>query len=380
MRAISGKAFAIILGLMSMFILWNQSITVCAAQKNEKSTVRTQYEEYIEEFNAIKSVSDIEKYGFRIVEGQVFQEVFESFGESPLTFIAAIHEDYNRLAVFLADDQEKIVYKNHQFETNNRILGQMEQNTRELAAVSFVDLNMDEKKDIILITKCMNETGEYTDKMYKIGDVLFQADEWFYRDYRISDKINRFGMNKSAKCIVSFVKDGESTEFLYTSKTKEELLDNGFKVEEEQCYFRDFEKLGRLQVVPGVFHMGDYDVFMIYLVDTDGNIVWSFQPMGDYDNLYSLRGMSGKDVDGDGMKDLVVLAKYSYESAEGITVIEMACAVYYQRTGGFDVDKEFVEQFECPDNITMSDLVNEIRAYWGWETDEVKEYLKTKEK
>ncbi len=380
MRGISGKAFAIILGLMSMFILWNQSITVCAAQKDEKSTVRTQYEEYIEEFNAIKSVSDIEKYGFRIVEEQVFQEVFESFGESPLTFIAAIHEDYNRLAVFLADDQEKIVYKNHQFETNNRILGQMEQNTRELAAVSFVDLNMDEKKDIVLITKCMNETGEYTDKMYKIGDVLFQADEWFYRDYRISDKINRFGMNKSAKCIVSFVKDGESTEFLYTSKTKEELLDNGFKVEEEQCYFRDFEKLGRLQVVPGVFHMGDYDVFMIYLVDTDGNIVWSFQPMGDYDNLYSLRGMSGKDVDGDGMKDLVVLAKYSYESAEGITVIEMACAVYYQRTGGFDVDKEFVEQFECPDNITMSDLVNEIRAYWGWETDEVKEYLKTKEK
>ena len=380
MRGISGKAFAIILGLMSMFILWNQSITVCAAQKDEKSTVRTQYEEYIEEFNAIKSVSDIEKYGFRIVEEQVFQEVFESFGESPLTFIAAIHEDYNRLAVFLADNQEKIVYKNHQFETNNRILGQMEQNTRELAAVSFVDLNMDEKKDIILITKCMNETGEYTDKMYKIGDVLFQADEWFYRDYRISDKINRFGMNKSAKCIVSFVKDGESTEFLYTSKTKEELLDNGFKVEEEQCYFRDFEKLGRLQVVPGVFHMGDYDVFMIYLVDTDGNIVWSFQPMGDYDNLYSLRGMSGKDVDGDGMKDLVVLAKYSYESAEGITVIEMACAVYYQRTGGFDVDKEFVEQFECPDNITMSDLVNEIRAYWGWETDEVKEYLKTKEK
>lgn len=380
MRGISGKAFAIILGLMSMFILWNQSITVCAAQKDEKSTVRTQYEEYIEEFNAIKSVSDIEKHGFRIVEGQVFQEVFESFGESPLTFIAAIHEDYNRLAVFLADNQEKIVYKNHQFETNNRILGQMEQNTRELAAVSFVDLNMDEKKDIVLITKCMNETGEYTDKMYKIGDVLFQADEWFYRDYRISDKINRFGMNKSAKCIVSFVKDGESTEFLYTSKTKEELLDNGFKVEEEQCYFRDFEKLGRLQVVPGVFHMGDYDVFMIYLVDTDGNIVWSFQPMGDYDNLYSLRGMSGKDVDGDGMKDLVVLAKYSYESAEGITVIEMACAVYYQRTGGFDVDKEFVEQFECPDNITMSDLVNEIRAYWGWETDEVKEYLKTKEK
>ncbi len=381
MRSISEKAFArILVGVLTLFCLWKGAFTVCAADNDNKSLVRTQYEEYITAFGEIKYVSDIENKGFQIIEDQVFQEVFESFGEEPLTFIAAIHEDYNRLAIFLADEEERILYKNHQLETNNRVLGQMEQNTRELAAVSFSDLNGDDKKDIILITKCMNETGEYTDKLYKIGDVLFQSEKWFYRDYRISDKINRFGMNKSAKCIVTFVRDGESTEFLYTATTKEVLLDNGFKVEEEQCYYRDFEKLGRLQVVPGVFHMGDYDIFMIYLVDSDGNIVWSFQPMGDYDNLYSLRGMSGKDVDGDGMKDLVVLAKYSYESAEGITVIEMACAVYYQRTGGFDVDKDFVEQFKCPDNITMSDLVNEIRAYWGWETEEVKEYLKTKEK
>lgn len=381
MQRISEKAFArIMAGVLSLFLLWNHSFKVCASEADNKSLVRTQYEEYITDFNAIKHVSDIEKKGFQLIEDQMFQEVFESFGETPLTFIAAIHGEYSRLAIFLADEEDRIVFKTHQLETNNRVLGQMEQNTRELAAVSFVDLNLDDKKDIVLITKCMNETGEYTDKLYKIGDVLFQSDKWFYRDYRISDKINRFGMNKSAKCIVTFVRDGESTEFLYTSTTKEELLENGFKVEEEQCYFRDFEKLGRLQVVPGVFHMGDYDVFMIYLVDTDGNIVWSFQPMGDYDNLYSLRGMSGKDVDGDGMKDLVVLAKYSYESAEGIIVIEMACSVYYQRTGGFEVDKEFVEQFECPDNITMSDLVNEIRAYWGWETEEVKEYLKTKEK
>ncbi len=381
MQRISEKAFArILVCFLSLFCLWRGTLTTYAAEDENKSLVRTQYEEYISDFNEIKFVSDIEEKGFEIIEDQVFQEMFESFGEEPLTFIAAIHADYNRLAIFLADEEERILYKNHQLETNNRILGQMEQNTRELAAVSFADLNGDDKKDIILITKCMNETGEYTDKLYKIGDVLFQSDKWFFRDYRISEKINRFGMNKSAKCIVSFVRDGESTEFLYTATTKEELLDNGFKVEEEQCYFRDFEKLGRLQVVPGVFHMGDYDIFMIYLVDSEGNIVWSFQPMGDYDNLYSLRGMSGKDVDGDGMKDLVVLAKYSYESAEGIIVIEMACSVYYQRTGGFDVDKDFVEQFDCPDNITMSDLVNEIRAYWGWETEEVKEYLKTKEK
>lgn len=361
--------------LFGIFLFWDDSIIVNASEVSRVSLVRQQYEEYEARFASINYVEDIEKQGFGIMEGQVFTEVFESFGEEPLTFMAALDNTYNRLAIFLAKEDGTIVYKCNQLETNNRVTGQMEQNTKEIAAVSFVDLNMDEQKDIILITKCMNEDGEYEGRLYKIGDVLFQREGSFYRDYRISDKINRFGMNKSAKCIVSFVRDGQSAEFLYTATTHEELFENNFEEIPEQCYYREFEKLGKLLVLPGVFHMGDYDVFMIYLINTQGNIVWSFQPMGDYDNLYSLRGMSGKDVDGDGMKDLVVLARYSYENDAGEIVIESACSIYYQRTGGFDMDTEFVQQFKCTDELTMSDLVNEIRAYWGWETEEVKEYL-----
>lgn len=361
--------------LFGIFLFWDDSIIVNASEVSRVSLVRQQYEEYEARFASINYVEDIEKQGFGIMEGQVFTEVFESFGEEPLTFMAALDNTYNRLAIFLAKEDGTIVYKCNQLETNNRVTGQMEQNTKEIAAVSFVDLNMDEQKDIILITKCMNEDGEYEGRLYKIGDVLFQREGSFYRDYRISDKINRFGMNKSAKCIVSFVRDGQSAEFLYTATTHEELFENNFEEIPEQCYYREFEKLGKLLVLPGVFHMGDYDVFMIYLINTQGNIVWSFQPMGDYDNLYSLRGMSGKDVDGDGMKDLVVLARYSYENDAGEIVIESACSIYYQRTGGFDMDTEFVQQFKCTDELTMSDLINEIRAYWGWETEEVKEYL-----
>ncbi len=361
--------------LLGIFLFWNDSIIVNASEVSRVSLVRQQYEEYEARFDSINLVEDIERQGFHIIEGQVFTEVFESFGEEPLTFMTALDETYNRLAIFLTGEDGTIVYKCNQLETNNRVTGQMEQNTKEIAAVSFVDLNMDEQKDIILITKCMNEEGEYEGRLYKIGDVLFQREGSFYRDYRISDKINRFGMNKSAKCIVSFVRDGQSAEFLYTATTHEELLENNFEEIAEQCYYREFEKLGRLLVLPGIFHMGDYDIFMIYLVNAQGNIVWSFQPMGDYDNLYSLRGMSGKDVDGDGMKDLVVLARYSYENDAGEIVVESACSIYYQRTGGFDMDTEFVQQFKCTDELTMSDLVNEIRAYWGWETEEVKEYL-----
>ena len=345
-------------------------MTPLTARAYEVLSVRQQYEEYEARFAEIETFADVEQKGFRIIEDQMFQEVFESYGEEPLTFFAALEKKYNRMAVFLMDAAGNIVYKTNQLETNNRVLGEMKQPTREIAAVSFIDMNNDNRKDILLITRCVNEKGEYAGKFYKVGDVLFQENQDFYRDYRISEKINRFGMNKSAKCIISFVRDGKSAEFLYTATTSQELLETGFNIIEEQCYSRNFEKLGKLQVVPGTFNMGDYDILMIYLINEQGNIVWSFQPMADYDNLYSLRGMSYKDLDGDGMKDIAVLAKYSYEDADREIKVESHCAIYYQRTGGFDEDKEFSESFQCTNEHRMDDLVRAIRKYWGWQVEE----------
>ena len=195
---------------------------------------------------------------------------------------------------------------------------------------------------------------------------MFQGENGFYRDYRLSDKINRFGMNKSVECITAFVRDGLSTEFLYTAATKQELLDNGFLVAQEQCYYRQFEKLGRLEVVPGTYNMANFSTFMIYLINEQGYIVWSFQPMGDYDNLYALKGMTCKDIDGDGMKDILVLAKYSYESGGNEITIKSDYSVYYQRTGGFYEDTEIKRIYPCGDEDTVAELVEKARAYWGW--------------
>ena len=123
-----------------------------------------------------------------------------------------------------------------------------------------------------------------------------------------------------------------------------------------------------MKVVPGVYRMAEYDVFMIYLIDEQGNIVWSFQPMEDYDNLYALKGIQGKDLDGDGFKDLVVFAKYSYEGDSGELLVDTVCSVYYQRTAGFEKDKDFTANYECTEEDTLEALVGKIRAYWGWQT------------
>jgi len=329
-----------------------------------------EYRNYTAGFESIKKYDDIEKNNYRIFDDQIFRYVMESFGEEEVNIIPAIERDYHRLAVFIADEEGNILYKSNQLETNNLIRGQMEQPVRDIASIAFADVNLDGLSDIILITRCVNSSGDYTGKTYKVGDVLFQNDKGFYRDYRISDKLNRFDMNKSANSIVSYVRDGQSVEYLYTSTTLDELMKNGFRVFEEQSYTRNFEKLGKLKVVPGVARISQYDVFMVFLVNEQGDIVWSFQPMGDYDNLYSLRGVSsGKDLDGDGLKDIVILARYSYEDNSGELEVGCKCSIYYQRTGGFDMDTDFQNTYQYTEEDTMEEMVKKIREYWGWKVE-----------
>lgn len=346
-------------------IVW--AFPAAAAGQEELEEIIRAYEEYEAAFAALEETGDIGKNGFSVIEDQCFPVVLESFldGETEVSFIPVMYEEYNRLGVLIIDGEGKVLYKTNQLETNHQWLGLMEQPNRGIAAVSFQDLDRDGLTDIVLITDCSNEEGE-AEKRYKIGDVLFQREGSFYRDWRISDKINRFGMNKSVDFITSYVRDGNSTEILYTATTLEELLDNGFQVIQEQCYYRNFEKQGTLQVVPGIIKMAEYNVFMIYLVNRQGYIEWSFQPMADYDNLYALKGMACRDLDGDGMKDIVVLGRYSYSGPENELLVDTRCSIYYQRTDGFAEDKEFQDYYNCTGTDTVSGLVRIIREYWGW--------------
>lgn len=340
-----------------------------AAPDNLEQIIR-QYEDYQERFAAIESAEDISEQGFYAIEDQSFPVLLESFGEEEVTFLPIMDSTYRRMALLITDSGGNVLYKTNQLETNNRYLGEMKQPTRDLAAVSFQDVNRDGQTDIILITDCVNDVGDYAGKTYKVGDVLFQRDGSFYRDWRISDKINRFSMNKSIEMIVSYVRDGNSAEVLYTATTLDELLDQGFQVVKEQNYYRTFEKQGRLQVVPGIIRMADYDIFMIYLVNEQGYIVWSFQPMGDYDNLYALKGMPCRDLDGDGMKDILVLARYSNSGVDGGLLIDTKCTIYYQRTDGFEEDTEFEKTYQCTEEDTAEGLTKLIREYWGWTVEE----------
>lgn len=354
------------IGILAALAVCALSLSSAKAAQDDLEQLIRQYEDYQERFAAIERTEDISEQGFYAIEDQSFPVLLESFGEEEVIFLPVMDSLYCRMALLITDSSGNVLYKTNQLETNNRYTGEMKQPTVDLAAVSFQDVNRDGQTDIILITDCVNDVGDYAGKIYKVGDVLFQRDGGFYRDWRISDKINRFSMNKSVDMIVSYVRDGNSTEVLYTATTLDELQRQGFHVIQEQNYYRTFEKQGRLQVVPGIMRMADYDIFMIYLVNEQGYIVWSFQPMGDYDNLYALKGMACRDLDGDGMKDILVLGRYSYSEAGGVIMIDTRCRIYYQRTDGFETDTEFEKTYQCTEEDTVEGLTQLIREYWGW--------------
>lgn len=332
--------------------------------EEKKEALSAAYEEYQARFYAVERQQDIDGNGFRVIEEQIFPMETQCFGN--VNLVPAMEKKYRRLVLFFAKEDGTVVYRTDRLAANSWNIGSLEQPIRAISAVSFQDLDGDGRTDIVLIVDCRNSTGTYAGKSYKVGDVLFQNAEGFYRDYRISDRINRFGMNKSAESIIAHVRDGYSTEFLYTASTREELLRGGFTITAEQDYSRQFEKLGYLEVMPGSYTMAEFATFMIYLVDEQGNIVWSFQPMGDFDNLYALKGITCRDIDGDGMKDILVLARYSYAGSKNEVLTRSDYEIYYQRTGGFETDTQVKRNVPCTDEDTVAGLVEKARAYWGW--------------
>ena len=91
--------------------------------------------------------------------------------------------------------------------------------------------------------------------------------------------------------------------------------------------------------------------------------------MGEYENLYALKGITCRDIDGDGMKDILVLARYSSGDDDNELVVKSDYDIYYQRTGGFYADTEVKKKVRCDEESTVAELVEKARACWGWKSE-----------
>ena len=136
--------------------------------------LQREYMAYQERFASIERLEDLEEYGYEVMEEQVFPVTLDSIRAEELTMVPAVDRTCQRLALFFLDGEGQVVYRYNQLEANYRISGELRQTVKDVTGVAFSDVNGDGLKDIILISRCENPTGNYAGIPYKVGDVIFQ--------------------------------------------------------------------------------------------------------------------------------------------------------------------------------------------------------------
>ena len=313
-------------------------------------------------FASVSTLADIASAGYISPDDSYLIENFP-YQNQTVSVYSAIQPSTGRAAIFLADDSGKIIYKTENLECNYFLPGSLTQANIAVDAIGSRDVNGDGLRDILLITRC-----DYGGIRFKIGDILYQNKNGFYRDPRVSDKLNRFDMNKTDLAVAAFVRDGVSMEFLFTAKTLDELTANGFQIISTQRFSEHLEKFGVVDVVPGFFNMAGQNYLMVYVVDSTGRILWNFQPMHYYVNFYSISAVSFMDIDGDGNKDFTILARYVTYGADGATVIVQDYDIFYQRAGYFLEDTKVKQAYTCGDTDSIGTITKKARQVWGWAT------------
>ena len=325
---------------------------------------RTDFERYRARVEGVRYVEDIEANGFIVLEDHSFQAEFESFGS--VSVLTALDPKHGRLILFLTGADGRVVYQTDELECNHIRRGELNQPNVGVSAIAFRDINHDDLKDIVLISRCAGpaglNTGDTYRDTYKVGDVLFQSDTGLYRDWRLSDKLNRFDMNTNLDVVTAFARDGDSVEFLYSAATLRELIRNGFQIEDDRDV--SFERFGEVRMISGDYRLAGYYILMIYLVDPNGNVAWRFQPMGGYPNFNRIRGFLLTDLDGDGLTDLLGLIRYDTFDKNHNTIRVTDYVIYYQRNGYFEADTAFQSSYVYADGDEISDVAERAAAFW----------------
>lgn len=354
-------AFILVFILAAAFALSGDADAVAAADLAGALREEALFRAYRTRFDNVYSLPDVESNGFRIDEAQIFEIGHHNLGS--LTLVPALCGETNRLALFFFREDGSLAYKTDDFAGNYWNKGSARQPNAGLVCICPYDLTGGGLVDLVVITRCENASGPYAGQPYNVGDVLFQNESGYYRDYRVSDMINRFDMNKDYFPIVTLIRYGVSTEFLFTAKTLDELLENGFYPNSSWRATEYLEKFGLVEIVPGIFPVGGRYYFMIYIVDGEGRILWNFQPMRHYENFYHIVDLSFQDVDGDGSKDVSILARYALSDEHGRGVLYKDYEIYYQRAGYFLRDEAFKSSRPCGEEDELSELIALARGY-----------------
>lgn len=137
-----------------------------------------------------RTITDLRTGGWHDVQNQCFDVNLNSFGKVRFLTETALNAGYS----FYLADSNNIVYKFPEiYDSNNFYL-------TEISAISFVDINKDGLKDVIVIGKGKNTANNA--EAYLCNVFVQKQGELFTNDKSLDDKINKAGDNTSVNAVL----------------------------------------------------------------------------------------------------------------------------------------------------------------------------------
>lgn len=126
---------------------------------------------------------------------------------------------------------------------------------------------------------------------------------------------------------------------------------NGFAPVEDQTFMVDLNSWGNVKFVSGKLTAGSHVPVVFYLTNEDGDILYNFNAVLPYS--VDIKAVSFKDVDKDGLKDIIIIVEDNYDGASGGTI----ATVYFQKAEG-----SFLNDTELDQEINESGNNEDINA------------------
>lgn len=128
------------------------------------------------------------------------------------------------------------------------------------------------------------------------------------------------------------------------------LQSKGYKIIKNQSFDIQLENWGDVKFISTKKDKYGIDLLNFFLTDNKGTILYSLPKYhgNDVGAFYKIRAISFKDVNNDGLKDIIIISEYTTDAGEEGAVPYPTCSIYFQN------GKKFVYIPSLDDKINAS--------------------------
>lgn len=153
------------------------------------------------------------------------------------------------------------------------------------------------------------------------------------------------------------------------------LNDKGIKIIEDQSFWTTFENWGKVKFLSCEYEDG-LSKLLFYLADEKDNILYAFPDF--YGNdwcFYEMKAVSFKDVNKDGLNDIIVIADYMTGIGNEGAVPFPVCGIYFQKGKKFIAVPEVNEEIN---NAMQNKNIAMVINFTDKKVKEINELLEKK--